>query len=780
MADLTLLAPQSAYPSILTTTSPNGLSNVLQVITDGLNHPSPLSLSTNAININTQMGGAGAGFFIDGIKIDLIPANLNSVLRGDFSYLFTALRIPNGTTEQRPDPASNGDFRYNTTTDRIEAVENGSWIEITSAGGGYGPGDPTFISDTYGADTFNVFLGTPEPDFTNRVECTLFGDKVLQAVSSGSRLSAFGYQSLTANTTGFNNSAFGHLSGSSLTIGFNNSLFGKSCGQNLVSGDNNCIFGFESGLGLTGNSNSVFGVGAGRSNSNGDNNCFFGFESSRNSDVVSNCSSYGFNSLRNNESNLCCAFGSLAAYNNISGTLINAFGYSALYSNSFGNENSAFADEALFNNQDGDYNCAFGSQSAYSSLSANSVSAYGHHSLKANLTSSNSAFGKDSALSNTTGTVDAFGFESLKTNTTGTSNCSFGRASLRANTVAGSLSAFGYQAATAFNGGAANNIISAFGYQAAYNTNPAPATDLYYVDVFGVQAAFLNTTGNYNTGFGAYTIYCNQTGDNNSAFGSWACGGNNGTPSSCSDNSAFGAFSLGSVTTGSSNTSIGALCFQDISTGSNNVGVGYNVSSNRNTISKCTLIGNAVNTSSDGLTYATAIGADAVVGASHSLVLGRLDNTNPTKVGIGTIAPASPLHIVGDFRQKGIVTDFTGTDLLTRQHGFIVVSSATSTLDFPLQVNSANAVFVKIRILVMNSGTLFAFAESTACASSNTVSATAIGSLPTITYTASSGSFTPTSAWSVSGNNLRLSLTGDADDVNIFVVTSELFAVNGS
>lgn len=41
-----------------------------------------------------------------------------------------AVKIPAGTTAQRPSPAVNGMFRYNTSNSTFEAYINGSWTFI--------------------------------------------------------------------------------------------------------------------------------------------------------------------------------------------------------------------------------------------------------------------------------------------------------------------------------------------------------------------------------------------------------------------------------------------------------------------------------------------------------------------------------------------------------------------------------------------------------------------------------------------------------------------------
>ena len=40
--------------------------------------------------------------------------------------------MPSGTTDQRPDPATNGMLRYNTDLGKVEQYAAGQWIAITS------------------------------------------------------------------------------------------------------------------------------------------------------------------------------------------------------------------------------------------------------------------------------------------------------------------------------------------------------------------------------------------------------------------------------------------------------------------------------------------------------------------------------------------------------------------------------------------------------------------------------------------------------------------------
>src|SRR5207247_7664538 len=61
--------------------------------------------------------------------------------------------------------------------------------------------------------------------------------------------------------------------------------------------------------------------------------------------------------------------------------------------------------------------------------------------------------------------------------------------------------------------------------------------------------------------------------------------------------------------------------------------------------------GNNADLGANNLTFATAIGANAFVSQSNSLVLGSISGTNgataDTNVGMGTSAPGFKLHIAG-------------------------------------------------------------------------------------------------------------------------------------
>ena len=124
----------------------------------------------------------------------------------------------------------------------------------------------------------------------------------------------------------------------------------------------------------------------------------------------------------------------------------------------------------------------------------------------------------------------------------------------------------------------------------------------------GYEVLSSNTTGYYNAASGYYALYFNTTGGNNTASGYAA---------------------LVSNTTGSDNTASGTGALDNNTTGINNTANGYRALHNNITGSNNTALGIFADVSMDGLTKATAsahawpaIGYNAKVGASNSLVLG--------------------------------------------------------------------------------------------------------------------------------------------------------------
>jgi hypothetical protein len=110
------------------------------------------------------------------------------------------------------------------------------------------------------------------------------------------------------------------------------------------------------------------------------------------------------------------------------------------------------------------------------------------------------------------------------------------------------------------------------------------------------------------------------------------------------DNTFLGFASGGKITIGGRNTFLGVRSAPDAISGSGNTWVGYNSGANNsNDGTNTTLIGISSSISGN-LSNATAIGANAVVSANNSLVLGGT-GISAVNVGIGLTAPDQKLHI---------------------------------------------------------------------------------------------------------------------------------------
>ena len=160
----------------------------------------------------------------------------------------------------------------------------------------------------------------------------------------------------------------------------------------------------------------------------------------------------------------------------------------------------------------------------------------------------------------------------------------------------------------------------------------------------GLGAGSANTTGSYNTFFGQGAGNLATTASDNSFFGAGA-GQHNTT---LGDNSFFGFAAGSNTTTGFNNSFFGSGAGGFNTTGSGNVFVGNSVGLSNTTENNNTLIGSFSNGAA-GITNATAIGANASVAQSNSLVLGSINGVNSAtssvNVGIGTTSPTAKLHV---------------------------------------------------------------------------------------------------------------------------------------
>lgn len=251
------------------------------------------------------------------------------------------------------------------------------------------------------------------------------------------------------------------------------------------------------------------------------------------------------------------------------------------------------------------------------------------------LSSPLTTFGLNSGVGITTALNNSFyGTSSGRFTTTGGNNCFFGGSSGQQNTTGTSNNYFGNSAGLS-NVSGANNCF--FGNGSGQNNTASNNS------FFGHVSGSSNTTGNFNAFFGLSSGLVNTTGNNNAFFGA-----NSGKANDIGFENAFFGFQSGVLNTnGVFNSFFGSRAGNSNTTGQSNTFIGFNAN--------CS-IGNLVN--------ATAIGADALVSASNSIVLG--DGAN---VGIGASAPLDKLHVVGKIRMvdgnqalgKVLVSDINGT-----------------------------------------------------------------------------------------------------------------------
>jgi trimeric autotransporter adhesin len=224
----------------------------------------------------------------------------------------------------------------------------------------------------------------------------------------------------------------------------------------------------------------------------------------------------------------------------------------------------------------------------------------------------------------------------LSYNETG-SNTWFGQGAGASITAGTDNSFFGQNAGNMTSDG----ILNAF-----FGSNAGSSNTSGWANSFvGESAGWSNTTGGANSFFGEASGIYNTTGYENT-FSGVNAGFSNGTGSK---NSFFGVDAGHNNTTGIRNSFVGAQ------SGLSNTVENYN-----------SVFGMYADVAV-GIANATAIGYQAKVTQSNSLVLGSISGVNgasaDTNVGIGTTAPTSRLTVVGDIE--------TSTGLKVRGHNVL-------------------------------------------------------------------------------------------------------------
>ncbi|HTW58651.1 MAG TPA: DNRLRE domain-containing protein [Terriglobales bacterium] len=295
-------------------------------------------------------------------------------------------------------------------------------------------------------------------------------------------------------------------------------------------------------------------------------------------------------------------------------------------------------------------NTATGFLALSSNTSASSITAYGAYALASNTTgAANQAIGYQALESNTTGADNtAAGYQALAINSTGLYNTATGYQSLYANTTGQYNTATG---GTALGGNTSGYFNTATGAFALENN-----TTGYSNTGHGVEALNANTTGNFNTANGASAIFANTTGSQNTVTGFQALFINQ----TASGNTADGYEALLNSTS-CCNVADGDLALQFVTSGQANTGVGNHAGNTADlsyiTGENNTFLGTGTAMSTGTLFNASAIGANAEVGASNTMVLGSVKGVNnqtvTVNVGIGTTTPDNNLTVNGSADKPG-------------------------------------------------------------------------------------------------------------------------------
>lgn len=455
----------------------------------------------------------------------------------------------------------------------------------------------------YGAGNANNFFGTlaGNPSVSGS-ENTGVGREALTEVTTGSLNTAVGRGAMKAVTTAQGNTAVGTNTMLVLTSdGIGNVALGNEAMQGLTTGNNNIAIG-QGALPVsftTGTSNIGIGFAAGGGTTTSANNSIFiGSNARAGQDGLTNAIAIGTNAVVNESNTMILGNGVNVGINMGSPTEKLSVGGNILATG------TVTASGGFSGNLSNANTIAL---PVTTTSSAGVITQDGQRFLHSY--GGNNVFLGNQAgnFSLTGGNNTALGAFSLTNLSSGTSNVAVGQSALQANTSGASNTALGAQALLSNSNGQQNTAV-------------------------GANAMLLTTTGQANTGVGAGVLAANSTGGLNAVLGGSAMGAN----TSGSGNVALGYNTLPNNTSGGSNIAIGTSAGSVNTTGSENIFIGQNARPSPGL---------------NNLTNAIAIGSGAIVGASHSMVLG-----NNVNVGIGTSSPFEKLHVIGNIYTQGDIT----------------------------------------------------------------------------------------------------------------------------
>lgn len=414
-----------------------------------------------------------------------------------------------------------------------------------------------------------------------------------------------GYQALASNTTGQDNTASGYQALHLNTTGPANLADGFQALYSNTTGGNNTATGYQALVfNTSGSSNTATGYQALQNNLTGQLNTALGIDALINNTGSNNTGLGALSLLFNVAGSGVTGLGYFAGPDPLSSGLTNA---TAIGANAVVSENNALVLGCTVgvNSCGSSVNVGIGTTTPAFTLDVRGTGSFTGPVNMASISSSLTVSGGDVAVSNGNLDLPAAGVINL----------------------GGQPFAFGaYNSTNVSLGFAGNQTMSGVNNTAV-----------------GSLALSLASSGNANTAVGLQALTVDSSGGNNTAIGAIALFNNNGN-----DNTAAGYNTMASNTSGGGNAAFGDTALFSNTTGSDNTAVGFGAlgtgtGGNQNTCigASCTVNGN--------LTNATAIGADAFVSQSNSLVLGCTSGVNGcggnVNVGIATTTPSNILTI---------------------------------------------------------------------------------------------------------------------------------------
>lgn len=485
----------------------------------------------------------------------------------------------------------------------------------------------------------NTMFGYQSGNVNTGIRNAGFGYQALLNNAAGQRNAAFGYQALTSNTTGNGNTAVGSTALSLNTTGGANAAFGTAALTNNTASNNTAVGNSALTANTTGSNNAAVGTQSLSSTTTGGFNSALGQGSLINNTTGFNNTGIGMNALSTNttgSSNTAVGYFANVSTNSLTNATAIGANASVTASNTIQLGDAAVTTVNVGTGTTaklvaGQLQITGGTLGAGRVLTSD---ASGNATWQA-------ASGGGWSLTGNAGTVDGTNFIGTTDNIPFTIRVNNQRAG-RIESATPFATFYGYQAG--LNNGAAQNN-TAVGYQALSLATSSGNT------AFGYQA-MQNTNGGQNVAMGDRALQTNTNGSLNTAVG-WGALSN---PTSTANNTAIGGGAMQQAT-GGQNVAVGTFSAAFNSTGATNVFVGYQagypnaaVSQANTTGSNNTFIGaNTGLANSTQRTNSTAIGANAVVNADNSLILGSINGVNgataSTRVGIGTAAPSVTLDI---------------------------------------------------------------------------------------------------------------------------------------